>query len=160
MPERLKRILLLREDRWFYYHFGVNPFALVRAIVQNARGGRRISGGSTITMQIARMMEPKPRTVWAKVIEAFRAVQLEMKYSKKELLELYLSMVPLGGNIEGLKSASLLYYQTPPERLNIARLFDLMLIPAIPTDFSRTETRSDFWPSGNDRHNGGSRATI
>ncbi len=132
IPERLKRILLLREDRWFYYHFGVNPLALLRAVWQNARSGRRISGGSTITMQIARMMEPKPRTIGAKMFEAFRAVQLEMKYSKKELLEMYLSMVPLGGNIEGLKSASLLYYQTPPERLNIARLFDLMLIPRDP----------------------------
>lgn len=132
IPDRLKRILLRREDRWFYYHFGVNPFSLLRAVLQNVRGGRRISGGSTITMQIARMMEPKPRTVWAKMVEAFRAVQLEMKYSKSELLEMYLSMVPLGGNIEGLKSASLLYYQTPPERLNIARLFDLILIPRDP----------------------------
>jgi penicillin-binding protein 1C len=132
IPERLKQILLRREDRWFYYHPGVNPFALFRAAWQNLRGGRRISGGSTITMQIARMLEPKPRTIAAKMFEAFRAVQLELRYSKAQLLEIYLSMVPLGGNIEGLKSASFLYYQTPPERLNIAQLFDLILIPRDP----------------------------
>ena len=132
IPHRLKTILLQREDRWFYYHPGVNPFALARAAWQNIRTGRRVSGGSTITMQIARMIEPKPRTVWSKMIEAFRALQLELRYSKNELLEMYLSMVPLGGNIEGVKSAALLYYQTPPERLNIARLFDLILIPRDP----------------------------
>ncbi len=132
IPDRLKKILLRREDRWFYYHPGVNPVALLRATWQNLRSGRRISGGSTITMQIARMLEPKPRTVWSKMIEVFRALQLEIKYSKKQLLEIYLSMVPLGGNIEGLKSASLLYYETPPERLNIAQLFDLILIPRDP----------------------------
>jgi penicillin-binding protein 1C len=78
------------------------------------------------------MLEPKERTYFSKVIEIFRAVQLELRYSKEEILELYLSLVPLGGNIEGVKSASLLYYQTPPERLNIAQLFDLILIPNNP----------------------------
>ena len=132
IPDRLKRILIQREDRWFFWHPGINPFALVRACVQNIRAGRRVSGGSTVTMQIARMLEPKERTVWSKAVEMFRALQLESKYSKNELLEMYLSIVPLGGNIEGIKSASLLYYQTPPERLNIARLFDLILIPRNP----------------------------
>ncbi len=132
VPGRLKRILIRREDRWFYYHPGVNPLALARALVQNLRAGRRVSGGSTITMQVVRMLEPKERSLWSKTIEIFRAVQLELRYSKDELLELYLSMVPLGGNLEGLKSAGLLYYQTPPERLNIARLFDLILIPRNP----------------------------
>jgi penicillin-binding protein 1C len=132
IPERLKSILLRREDRWFYYHPGFNPVSLVRAFLQNLRGGRKISGASTITMQIARMIEPKERTYFHKILEIFRALQLEWRYSKKELLEMYLSMVPLGGNIEGLKSASLIYYQTPPERLNIAQLFDLILIPSDP----------------------------
>ncbi len=132
IPDRLKRILIQREDRWFYEHPGVNPVALVRAAIQNVRSGRRVSGGSTITMQIARMLEPKRRTIWAKLVEVFRALQLEIRYSKNQLLEMYLSMVPLGGNVEGLKSASLLYYQTPPERLNIARLFDLILVPRDP----------------------------
>jgi len=133
IPDRMKRILVQREDRWFYYHPGINPFAIVRAVAQNIASGRRVSGASTITMQIARMLEPKDRTYPNKLVEIFRALQLEWKYSKDELLEMYLSIVPLGGNIEGLTSASLIYYQTPLERLNIAQLFDLMMIPSDPT---------------------------
>ncbi|MBI3192981.1 MAG: penicillin-binding protein 1C [Ignavibacteriae bacterium] len=132
IPAKLKHILIQKEDRFFYEHPGINPFSLVRALVQNVTSGKRISGASTITMQVARMLEPKERTYSGKIVEMFRAVQLELRYSKEEILELYLSLVPLGGNIEGLKSASLLYYQTPPERLNIAQLFDLILIPNNP----------------------------
>ena len=132
IPERLKRILIEKEDRYFYWHPGVNPFAICRALVQNIASGKRVSGASTLTMQIARMLERRDRTYLNKAIEIFRALQLERKYSKNELLEIYLSMVPLGGNIEGLKSAALLYYQTPLERLNIAQLFDLILIPNDP----------------------------
>jgi penicillin-binding protein 1C len=132
IPERLKRILLAKEDRWFYYHPGINPFAIIRAAGQNIVTGRRMSGASTITMQIARMLEPKKRTYFGKFFEMFRALQLEWRYSKDELLGIYLSTVPLGGNIEGLRSASLFYYQTPLERLSIARLIDLILIPNDP----------------------------
>jgi len=132
IPDKLKQILIQKEDRFFYYHPGVNPFSLGRALVHNVLGGRRVSGASTITMQVARLLEPKQRTYINKLVEMFRAVQLEMKYTKDEILELYLSMVPLGGNIEGLKSAAMIYYQTPLERLNIAQLFDLILIPNDP----------------------------
>lgn len=132
IPARLKSMLLAKEDRWFYYHPGINPAAVVRALAQNFASGRRLSGASTLTMQLARMLEPRERTYGAKLIEMFRALQLEWKYSKDELLEMYLSTVPLGGNIEGLRSASLFYYQTPLERLNIARLIDLILIPNDP----------------------------
>jgi len=136
IPERLKRILLEKEDKYFHYHPGINPFSIWRAMVQNITTGKRVSGASTLTMQIARMLERRDRTYLSKAIEMFRALQLEWKYSKDELLEIYLSMVPLGGNIEGLKSAALLYYQTPLERLNIAQLFDLILIPNDPNDLS------------------------
>ncbi len=132
IPLKLKAILLHKEDRYFYYHPGVNPVSIARALGQNLIAGRRISGASTITMQVARMMEPKERTYWNKLYELFRAFQLELRYSKEEILELYLSMVPLGGNVEGLESAALLYYQTPLERLNIAHLIDLILIPNDP----------------------------
>ncbi len=132
IPSRLKQILIEKEDRFFYYHPGVNPLSVLRAIAQNIRAGRRISGASTITMQVARMLERRERTYFNKLIEMFRALQLEWRYSKDEILNIYLSIVPLGGNIEGLKSASLLYYQTPLERLNIAQLFDLILIPNDP----------------------------
>jgi penicillin-binding protein 1C len=134
IPQKLRSILIRKEDRYFRWHPGVNPFSVVRALVTNIATGRRVSGASTITMQVARMMEPKPRTYGGKLREMFRAFQLELKYSKNEILEMYLSMVPLGGNIEGIKSASLIYYQTPPERLNIAQLFDLILIPNDPND--------------------------
>ncbi len=134
IPERLKRVLIEREDRFFLYHPGINPLSLIRALAQNIMSGKRVSGASTITMQVARMLEPKERSYANKAIEMFRAVQLECTYSKGEILEMYLSMVPLGGNIEGLKSASLLYYQTPLERLNIAQLLDLILIPNDPND--------------------------
>ena len=129
IPPKLKEILLRREDRWFYYHPGVNPFAILRAVVQNVRTGHRVSGASTITMQIARMFHPGERNFLNKTVEVFRALQLEARYSKKELLEIYLSIAPLGGNVEGLRSAALLYYATPLERLNIAQLFDLILLP-------------------------------
>ncbi|MGB6648259.1 MAG: penicillin-binding protein 1C [Bacteroidota bacterium] len=132
IPDKLKTILVAREDRWFSLHPGVNPLALFRASFQNVRAGRTVSGASTITMQIARMLEPKERTYLNKLVEMFRALQLEWRYSKQELLEIYLSMVPLGGNVEGLASASLLYHQTPPERLNIAQLLDLILVPGDP----------------------------
>lgn len=132
IPPRFKRLLLTKEDKYFYYHPGVNPLAVVRATVQNIVSGKRVSGASTITMQVARLLEPKNRTWGGKIVEMFRALQLEWKYSKDEILQMYLSMIPLGGNIEGLQSAALLYYQTPLERLNIAQLFDLILIPNNP----------------------------
>ena len=132
IPARLKRILIEREDRWFYYHPGINPVSVVRALILNIRRGRTVVGASTITMQIARMLEPKERTYGNKLREMFRALQLEWRFSKDQLLELYLSMVPLGGNIEGLKSAAMMYYKTPLERLNIAQLFDLILVPSDP----------------------------
>jgi len=132
IPDRLKKILIEKEDRFFYYHLGFNLVSMGRALLQNIRTGRIVSGASTITMQVARMLEPKERTYWNKLVEIFRALQLECRYSKDEILEMYLSMAPLGGNIEGLKSAALLYYQTPLERLNIAQLLDLILIPNDP----------------------------
>lgn len=135
IPEKLKQILIQKEDRYFYYHLGINPFSIIKAFYRNLQSGKKVSGASTITMQVARMLERKERTYFNKIIEMFRALQLELQYSKKEILEMYLSMVPLGGNVEGLKSASLLYYQTPLERLNIAQLFDLILIPNNPNKF-------------------------
>jgi penicillin-binding protein 1C len=132
IPPSLRSILLEKEDRYFTLHPGVNPISVVRALAQNLKSGTTVSGASTITMQVARMLEPKERTVTSKIVEMFRALQLELSYSKDEILELYLSLVPLGGNIEGLASASLLYYQCPIERLDIAHLIDLILIPNDP----------------------------
>ncbi len=92
-PELIKAIVE-KEDSWFYWHPGINPIAVVRAFYKNVSAGETQLGASTITMQVARMLEPKKRTYFNKLGEMFRAIQLEIKYSKKEILELYLSLPP------------------------------------------------------------------
>src|SRR6478735_2546622 len=86
----LRKAIIAKEDKYFYYHPGVNGFAMTRALVKNVVRGKRISGASTITMQVARSLEPKRRTYFNKLIEIVRAFQLEWKYSKDEILQLYL----------------------------------------------------------------------
>lgn len=120
------------EDRWFYFHPGINPASLLRAVFLNSSKGRVVSGGSTITMQLAKMREPKKRTYAAKIMEAFRAVQLEIKYSKKELLEMYLNTVPMGGNIEGIAAASFLYFNKHPKELSPGEASLLIALPKNP----------------------------
>src|SRR5688572_19140403 len=111
----LQKTIVAKEDRHFYSHPGVNPFAVIRAAFSNLLHLRRMSGASTITMQVAKMLEPGKRNMWSKLREMFRALQLELKYSKKEILQLYLNLVPYGGNIEGVKAASLLYFKKSPD---------------------------------------------
>ena len=102
----LQKTIIAKEDKHFYSHPGVNPFAIVRALFNNIFKMRRTSGASTITMQVAKALEPGKRNIWSKIREVFRAFQLELKYSKKEILQLYLNLVHYGGNIEGVKSTS------------------------------------------------------
>ncbi|MFN4147393.1 MAG: penicillin-binding protein 1C [Runella sp.] len=129
----LRKTLLLKEDKYFYYHFGLNPVALVRAALRNLSSGRRTSGASTITMQVVRLLEPRPRTYWSKIIEAFRAVQLEWHFSKDEILQLYLNLLPYGSNIEGIKSAAMLYFGKPPALLSLAEITTLTIVPNRPS---------------------------
>jgi penicillin-binding protein 1C len=129
----LKKTIIEKEDKYFYYHFGINPLAMARAFFKNVFRMRRTSGASTITMQVARALEPKRRTYWNKLREAFRAVQLEWKYSKDEILRLYLNEVPYGGNIEGVKSASILYFKKNPDHLSLAEITALSVIPNRPS---------------------------
>ncbi len=128
----LQKTIVAKEDRHFYSHPGVNPFAVVRAIFMNLFHLRRMSGASTITMQVAKMLEPGRRNVWSKTREIFRALQLELRYSKKEILQLYLNLVPYGGNIEGVKAASLLYFNKNPDHLSLAEITALSIIPNKP----------------------------
>lgn len=128
----LRKTIVEKEDRWFYWHFGVNPVALLQAAGRNAFGRGRTTGASTITMQVARLLEPKPRTVGNKLLEMLRATQLELHYSKPEILQLYLNLVPYGGNVEGVKSAALLYFQQPPDYLTLAQTVTLAIIPNRP----------------------------
>lgn len=130
-PDLIKAIIE-KEDSWFYWHFGINPVSVVRAFYDNVFSGKVESGASTITMQVARMLEPKRRTYLNKFTEMFRAIQLEIKYSKTEILELYLSLLPFGGNIEGVKSASYIYFNRPPSKLSLAQAITLAVIPNDP----------------------------
>lgn len=129
----LREAIVYKEDKWFYWHLGVNPVSIVRAAWNNIVQGRTTSGASTITMQVVRLVEPRPRTLWSKLIEVFRAFQLEWRYSKAEILQLYLNLVPYGGNLEGVKSASLLYFGRLPSALSIAQITALSIIPNRPT---------------------------
>src|SRR5258708_330598 len=129
----LRKTIVEKEDKYFYYHPGVNLFAMGRAFFKNLFRMRRTSGASTITMQVARSLEPKKRTYWNKLREVFRAFQLEWKYSKDEILQLYLNKVPYGGNIEGVKSASILYFKKNPDHLSLAEITALSIIPNRPS---------------------------
>lgn len=129
----LRKIIIEKEDRYFYSHPGVNMLAIARAMGKNILRMKRTSGASTITMQVARALEPKRRTYFNKLVEVFRAFQLEMKYSKDEILQLYLNLVPYGGNIEGVKSASILYFRKNPDHLSLAEITALSIIPNRPS---------------------------
>ena len=103
------KMLKAYEDQRFERHFGVDPLALARALAQWAARGRVISGASTLTMQAARLLEPRPPTLAGKLREMLRAMQLEWRFSKDEILSLYLNLAPYGGNLEGLRAAALAY---------------------------------------------------
>ena len=109
-----------RKDRHFRRHPGVNPLALARAAFQDLRAGRIVSGGSTLTMQAARLLEPRPRTLRSKAIEVFRALQLEARFSKDEILGIWLTLAPYGGNLEGVRAGSLAWFGVPPRALDAA----------------------------------------
>jgi penicillin-binding protein 1C len=125
--------LLTYEDRWFWRHPGVNPWALARAGGQWLRGGRIVSGGSTLTMQVARILDPHTRTPWGKLKQLLRAVQLEAHLSKAQILQLYLERAPFGGTIEGVEAASWAYLGKPAARLSQAEAALLAVLPQAPS---------------------------
>ncbi|MCA0229151.1 MAG: penicillin-binding protein 1C [Bacteroidetes bacterium] len=129
----LRQTILQKEDRYFYYHFGINPVSVGRALAKNLTTGRRTSGASTITMQVVRLLEPRKRTYGSKIIEMLRALQLEAHYSKDEILQLYLNLIPYGSNVEGIKSASMLYFGKLPQVLSLAEITTLTIIPNRPS---------------------------
>lgn len=129
----LRQAIVQKEDRYFYYHPGVNHLAILRAFGRNLLYGKRTSGASTITMQVARALEPKRRSYFNKWLEMFRALQLEWHYSKDEILQLYLNLVPYGGNIEGVKAAAFIYLDKNPDHLSLAEITALSIIPNRPS---------------------------
>lgn len=125
--------LLTYEDRWFYQHPGINPLSFARALWQNLRGQRVISGGSTLSMQVARLLEPHPRTVLGKLRQVARTAQLEWHLSKDEILTLYLNYAPFGGTLQGVAAASWAYLGKPPSQLTPSEAALLAVLPQAPS---------------------------
>ena len=142
----LHEAMLTIEDRWFYYHCGINPVSMITAFYDNVKSGEVVRGGSTITMQLARLMEPKARNVPNKLIEMFRALQLELAYSKSEILNLYFNILPYGGNIVGTGAASRFYFNKPQYAISLGEAALLAAIPNAPE-----RLRPDRFPE-NARH--------
>jgi penicillin-binding protein 1C len=127
------KLLLAYEDRRFRSHAGVDPLALGRAAFQLVTRGHIVSGGSTITMQLARLMEPRrERSVYAKLRQMVRALQIERQLTKDQILDLYLALAPYGGNLEGIRAASIAYFGKEPKRLSLAESALLVALPQSP----------------------------
>ncbi|OCG33744.1 penicillin-binding protein 1C [Gilliamella sp. Fer2-1] len=126
--------LLLHEDQWFYYHIGINPFSLARAFGATYLGGGNRQGASTITMQLARMRwQLNTKNIGGKLHQIARAIQLELMYSKHDILEAYLNYAPFGRNIESIGAASLIYFNKPPSQMNLPEALTLVVLPQSPT---------------------------
>lgn len=130
---RYLEALLGYEDRWFFRHPGVNPAALVRAALQSLVSGRIVSGGSTLSMQVARLIDPVPRTPAGKLRQILRALQLEWHLDKRQILTLYLNHAPFGGNIEGVEAASHAWFGKSAARLSQAEAALLAVLPQAPS---------------------------
>lgn len=132
VPEKFKACIIAFEDKRFYYHPGVDILAMARAVKQNFRSSKTVSGGSTLTMQVIRLSRNKQRNIFQKLIESILAVRLEIACSKNEILALYASNAPFGSNIVGLDAASWRYYGRPAEQLSWGEMAALAVLPNAP----------------------------
>jgi len=133
IPEYYKMAILTFEDKRFYEHRGIDFLSLSRAIIQNIKARKVISGASTLTMQVCRMSRGNtPRTIPQKLIEMAMALKTELHKSKEDILELHASHAPFGGNVVGLEAASWRYYAKPPEQLGLAESALLAVLPNAP----------------------------
>lgn len=132
VPEKFREASLCFEDKRFYLHFGIDPIATFRAIYQNIRSMKRVSGGSTITMQLVRMARNKERNIFQKSIEMLLAVYVDLVYSKEEIFALYAWQAPFGGNVVGLEAASWRYFGRSSENLSWAEAATLAVLPNSP----------------------------
>jgi len=133
IPNKLVEAAIAYEDKRFYRHHGIDVFAIVRATWQNITERRTVSGASTITMQVARLSNPKRRTLFNKIIELFHSLKLELKHSKEEILRLYFTNAPYGGNIRGYKAACLRYWGVEPEQVTWGEAATLAVLPNSPS---------------------------
>jgi len=133
VPERLGQCIRYFEDEYFPWHPGINPVSLGKALFRNIRAGEVVSGGSTISMQVVRLSRKgKPRTIAQKVIEMVLALRLELGRSKEDILELYASYAPFGGNVVGIDAAAWRYYGRPAHRLSWGEAATLAVLPNAP----------------------------
>ena len=134
IPDKYEQALLTYEDRYYYKHPGVNPIAIGRAIIQNIKAGKIVSGGSTVSMQVIRLhRKGKPRNIWEKFVEVILATRLELRYSKKEILAIYASHAPYGGNTVGLETAAWRYFGRSADQLSWAETALLAVLPNQPS---------------------------
>jgi len=149
IPEKLLVSVKIYEDEFFNYHPGFNPFSILRAIKQNRKEGRIVSGGSTITMQLARLLKKKERTYPNKFIEILQAIKLEMRYKKKNIIYSYLSHAPYGGNIVGFEAACLRYFKKAPDKLTWSEACTLAILPNAPGLISPFQNPDKLWDKKN-----------
>ncbi|MDR3061533.1 MAG: penicillin-binding protein 1C, partial [Dysgonamonadaceae bacterium] len=142
VPEKFGICLTEFEDRYFNYHWGINPLATGRALIQNIRAGHIVSGGSTITMQTIRLSRKNTRTFGEKIIEMILATRLEFRYSKEKILALYASHAPFGGNVVGLEAASWRYFGHSPKILSWAEAATLAVLPNTPAQIHLSRNRT------------------
>ncbi|MEO6683820.1 MAG: penicillin-binding protein 1C [Ginsengibacter sp.] len=134
IPEKFIQSILTFEDKRFFFHSGVDIIAFGRAIVKNLKNKKTVQGGSTITMQVVRLSRPhKPRNLWQKLLETFLAIRLEASYSKNEILQMYASNAPFGGNVIGLETAAWRYYGREAAMLSWGEMTALAVLPNAPS---------------------------
>ncbi|MDL2240074.1 penicillin-binding protein 1C [Bacteroidales bacterium OttesenSCG-928-K22] len=133
LPDKYVRCLTQYEDKWFFYHWGINPVSIVSSAIDNIQSKEIVRGGSTITMQVVRLSrDGKERTFKEKIIESILALRLELKYSKTEILQLYAANAPFGGNVVGIDAAAWRYFNTSVDRLSWSELALLSVLPNSP----------------------------
>lgn len=141
LPQKFVKALVEFEDRTFFKHCGVSVKALGRAMVQNIRNGHVVSGGSTISMQVIRLSRRKPRTIWQKIVEMFMATRLEARYTKEEILRLYSSHAPFGGNVVGIDAALWRYLGDNSAELSWAEAATLAVLQNAPSSIHLAKNR-------------------
>lgn len=127
------RALLEYEDRRFNFHPGIDPLAIIRALFQNMAHRQVVSGASTLTMQLVRVLEPRPRSLGSKIVEAFRALQIELRFSKQEILAAYMTFISFGKNIEGVETAAWAYFGHGANNLTPSEIAVLLAVPQLPS---------------------------
>ena len=141
VPKKFQTAIIEFEDRWFGFHHGINPAAIARAAWGNIKAGRVTSGGSTITMQVIRLSRGRERNLLQKAVEAILATRLELRCNKEEILGLYASHAPFGGNVVGLEAASWRYFGMPPDELSWGETATLAVLPNSPSDIHPGKNR-------------------